>query len=403
MIQKKFNYFYKITNLINGKYYYGVHRTDDLDDGYMGSGSTLKKAFKKYGLQNFKKEILKFFDTGEEAFDYENKIVNEKLIQDNNCYNIVVGGRCAFDDQHNVAVVDENGKVKMVTRHEYLENDFKAYSLGMVVVKDKDGNIFRTSVNDERYISGELVPYGKGNKQSEEQKNNTRLALLNYYKDKNICVIFKFDENSNIIRKRIDINDFYVYEQDGWLKLADENKNYDNFRYINKDGKIMKVTRSQVKYYLKDGWNKGKYSNECNNSRNVGEDNGNYNKIYIYKEFSDGKVKSMSVPKEQLNSYLNDGWNIGRKMEKIHVHKIVNDELIWEYIDKDKKDEYLNNGWELGRIKKRVQLTKIENDKRKRITVDVEEVVGYVKNGWYIGKLTKSEVLQKMKEKDEQF
>ena len=41
-------------------------------------------------------------------------------------------------------------------------------------------------------------------------------------------------------------------------------------------------------------------------------------------------------------------------MEKIHVHKIVNDELIWEYIDKDKKDEYLNNGWELGRIKKRV-------------------------------------------------
>lgn len=89
---KNYHYFYKITNLINGHFYYGVHNTDDLDDGYMGSGSRLGIAYKKYGVENFKKEILVLFDTSEEAFEYESEIVNEQLISDPKCYNIVSGG-----------------------------------------------------------------------------------------------------------------------------------------------------------------------------------------------------------------------------------------------------------------------------------------------------------------------
>jgi len=37
----KFYYLYKIVNNINGKYYYGVHSTDDLEDGYAGSGKII--------------------------------------------------------------------------------------------------------------------------------------------------------------------------------------------------------------------------------------------------------------------------------------------------------------------------------------------------------------------------
>lgn len=93
---KKYYYFYKITNNINGHYYYGVHSTNNLDDGYLGSGTYLWRAYNKYGIENFSKEILKYFDTVEEMFKYEQEIVNEELVNDKNCYNVITGGKNDF-------------------------------------------------------------------------------------------------------------------------------------------------------------------------------------------------------------------------------------------------------------------------------------------------------------------
>lgn len=82
---------YKITNNVNGKFYYGVHNGSNTDT-YMGSGVALKKAQNKYGLNNFSKEILLWFDTVEEAYEYEAVIVNEKMVKSDNCYNLCIGG-----------------------------------------------------------------------------------------------------------------------------------------------------------------------------------------------------------------------------------------------------------------------------------------------------------------------
>jgi hypothetical protein len=87
---------YQITNSINGKIYIGKHQTDNIDDGYMGSGKNLKRAIKKYGIKNFVKKILYVFDSEEEMNYKEAELVTEEFCLREDTYNICVGGQGGF-------------------------------------------------------------------------------------------------------------------------------------------------------------------------------------------------------------------------------------------------------------------------------------------------------------------
>lgn len=83
---------YQITNLFNNKIYIGVHSTDNLDDGYMGSGTYIKKAIKKHGKENFQFTVLHYCKTLEEAYNIEGEYVTEEFVKRRDTYNMNIGG-----------------------------------------------------------------------------------------------------------------------------------------------------------------------------------------------------------------------------------------------------------------------------------------------------------------------
>lgn len=112
-MKKKYNFVYKTVNNLNGDYYYGVHTTDNLDDGYMGSGIRLNHSINKYGVENFTRSYVKFFDCLEDAYSLEAEIVTPELLQDPHCMNLISGGHggsCYKFTKEQCKVQSENAK-----------------------------------------------------------------------------------------------------------------------------------------------------------------------------------------------------------------------------------------------------------------------------------------------------
>lgn len=96
-----FNYI--TTNLINGKQYIGVHATNNINDNYLGSGVLLLKAFKKYGKENFKREILCFCDDNHIGHNNEGIFIRKHNTLNPSGYNLSpkggVGGAESVSDE----------------------------------------------------------------------------------------------------------------------------------------------------------------------------------------------------------------------------------------------------------------------------------------------------------------
>lgn len=110
-----FYYLYEIRNNLNGKIYVGVHKTMDLEDGYMGSGKILRAAIAKYGAENFTKTILEHFESKEEMYSREKEIVTEEFLAREYTYNLRRGGLGGFD------YINKNGLTykRLFTQEDY--------------------------------------------------------------------------------------------------------------------------------------------------------------------------------------------------------------------------------------------------------------------------------------------
>lgn len=83
---------YIIVNKVNQRYYIGKHSTNNLADGYLGSGIVIQHAVAKYGKDNFTKEIIEVFEHQEDAYEYE-RYLTYFCLKDKKCYNLIEGGK----------------------------------------------------------------------------------------------------------------------------------------------------------------------------------------------------------------------------------------------------------------------------------------------------------------------
>jgi group I intron endonuclease len=177
MIEKNFNFVYITTNTINGKQYIGDHSCDILEkDNYLGSGKTaLIPAIKKYGRKNFKKEILEFFPTKQEAFNAQEKYISKYNTMAPLGYNISPkgGSQCSGGiSEETKRLMRESAKNRPPVSEKSKEKNRKAH-LGNTNASGKRAKEF----SDKMRVINIGNKNAKG-KRTPEQIENIRLGTI---------------------------------------------------------------------------------------------------------------------------------------------------------------------------------------------------------------------------------
>jgi len=138
-------YVYQITNLINGKIYVGKHKSSKppLENGYYGSGKQITAAIKKYGLDNFKKEVLYHCSSLDDMANKEAEIVTEDFVRRADTYNMHKGGPGGWDHYNGTNQHKVNSRKGGLTSSSRASNPFKDPEFQKTVDWTRDPNRLR--------------------------------------------------------------------------------------------------------------------------------------------------------------------------------------------------------------------------------------------------------------------
>lgn len=315
-MKKNYIYIYKITNLQTNKVYIGrrsFHKP--IDYNYWGGGKWIRQSIMKRGLNNFKRDIIEYVDSLEEAYIREQYWIN--FYKSNNPkfgYNITKGGQ------------DGGSQKGRIFSKETIENFSKAQKDRIVIHKE---NIQTRIKRDEL---NKFLNEGWSLGQTFENREKARLnSLKGASKIKNST--FTQDHKNKI--KNSYINKTWV--TDGVHEKHVDNNLIDEFLNNNKN------------------WYKGKRKNKFQSDEKKKKLSiFRKGKITVYKE---GIIKVIS--KEELNFYISKGWqkkspyNKDRAKRISLIHKgrrSINNGIIEKQVVN--YEDFLKLGWKLGGLKR---------------------------------------------------
>lgn len=167
-------FIYKTTCLCNGKIYIGRHEGVDTDT-YLGSGELFIKALRKYGKNNFKRDILRYCYTLHELKIWEYFFIKRYKSQNESIgYNIADGD--VNSSEYNPAKLPEVRKrMSQSIKKAYMNaelrskksNDTKIYFLNNSEARKK-----LSEINKECFKNPQNHPmYGRKQSKSSNEKN----------------------------------------------------------------------------------------------------------------------------------------------------------------------------------------------------------------------------------------
>ncbi|MEK6828592.1 MAG: hypothetical protein AABY15_00550 [Nanoarchaeota archaeon] len=210
---KRYHYIYKITCSVTGRYYIGMHSTDKLEDGYFGSGKRLWFSINYHGKENHTKEILEFCENRKELAKREREIVNQQLINEELCMNLVVGGeggRGFTPEQQRLNAEKSNARQRILRK------------------------------TDPEWAKKESENISKGNKKAYEEGKRERI----YFYDCNGRL------HNEETKKKIGIKMSEIQKGEG-------NSQFGTY-WITKDDINKKIKKEELETYIQEGWRKGR-------------------------------------------------------------------------------------------------------------------------------------------------
>lgn len=255
---KKYHYLYELRLKSDPRYYYrGKHSTDNLNDGYIGSGSRVKQLLQEYGKDCFTKTVYKFCKNLQEVLQEEELYVGTLWKTDPFCLNLTPGG--AFSGKFDMTGVP----VRPETREKERKN--RLGKKASEETKQKISKIHKgKKLTQEHILKIVQAHLGVPRKESTKQKVSAALKgkpkSLEHIKKMKECKLGRIWINNGNSSKLLLPEVAEEYLKQGWVRGRIQGQSRPKgmqLVYIHKGSNRKQVKSEDLQFFLENGWKKG--------------------------------------------------------------------------------------------------------------------------------------------------